>query len=438
MVESTFRVDWNGVEVGSLIMGAGRVLRFRYSQEWLSHPNRRSISLSLPLGRKEYEGPAVWSFFSNLLPDNAQALERISEIFRLPPGGTFAFLEAMGRDCIGAARFHAEGSTPPEPCGMKSRKLSEEGIEEMLLSLGGFPLGMSPEEDFRLTIPGAQMKTALLRLNGEWRLPLEGAPTTHILKLPIGSMHGNTIDFSGSCENEWLCLEIARAFGLPAARADLAAFGSVRAIAVERFDRIPSKSHPGVILRLPAEDMCQALGVPPHQKYETDGGPGIGRIMKLLEQSAERERDRHVFMAAQVLMWLLDSPDAHAKNYSILLRRGDCFELAPLYDILSAAPLTASGELSERRLKLAMALIGKNRHDRMTDVQPRHFISTAKAVGFPETEMREILHNFADKTPKVIEDLRKRLPADFPETTSRPIFEIIRKRAGMLARFLES
>lgn len=437
MVDRILRVDLNGEHVGDLTKTAGGVLHFSYSSEWLSHPNRRSISISLPLSEREFSGIPVVNFFSNLLPDNSETVRRIIRLFRLPSEEVFDILAAVGRDCIGALQFYPPDFPAPDPYAMKSRILTEEEIEGMLLSHRDRPLGMTETEDFRISITGAQTKTGLLYLEGQWRLPLAAAPTSHILKLPIGSMNENTIDFSDSCENEWLCLKVARAFGLPAAEAELVRFGTVRAIAVKRFDRMPSARRPGVLLRLPAEDMCQALGIPAHRKYESDGGPGIIGIMSFLNGSAQRRRDRHVFMSAQVLMWLLDATDAHAKNYSIFLRQGDRFELAPLYDLLSAAPLTASGELSERKLKLAMALIGKNRHDRMADVQPRHFLSTAEAVNFSADEMIAILRHFAEKAPEAVEELRKQLPADFPESTARPIFRTILRRSAMLSRFLD-
>ena len=73
-------------------------------------------------------------------------------------------------------------------------------------------------------------------------------------------------------------------------------------------------------MRLPQEDMCQATGTSPAQKYESDGGPGIDAIMKLLDSSIARERDRFTFFMAQLLFWMLAAVDGHAKNFSLFIK----------------------------------------------------------------------------------------------------------------------
>ena len=315
--------------------------------------------------------------------------------------------------------------------------LTTSEVETLLSNLQLKPLGMDSEEDFRISIAGAQEKTALTKTaDGGWALPLGASATSHIFKTPIGSLQANTIDFSESCENEWLCLEIARNFGLPAAKTEVLRFGKQKAIVVERFDRKKSKEPKKDLLRLPTEDFCQALGVSPAQKYEADGGPGILDIMAVLKWSDDAAADQRRFMAAQVLLWLLDSTDGHAKNYSIFLEARNCYRLTPLYDVMSVAPLTATGALSPRRVKLAMGLVGRNRHYRTADIEPRHFLSTAEAAGFSRTEMTAILRDFCVKTPSVVKNIRASLPANFPKSTSEPILSILEKRAARIARFL--
>ena len=180
------------------------------------------------------------------------------------------------------------------------------------------------------------------------------------------------------------------------------------------------------------------MGLPPEKMYEADGGPGIKDIMDVLKWSADADGDRRRFMAAQVLLWLLDSTDGHAKNYSVFLEAKDQFRLTPLYDILSAAPLAAAGELTSRRLKLAMGLTGKNRHYRTADIEPRHFLSTAAAADYPQAQMLAVMEHFARFTPEVIAKVRAKLPSGFPETTSAPIFEVLQKRAAKIAAFLQT
>lgn len=48
--------------------------------------------------------------------------------------------------------------------------------------MGTSPLGMQDEDDFRLSIAGAQEKTAFLQINKQWQLPLGPTPSSHIFK----------------------------------------------------------------------------------------------------------------------------------------------------------------------------------------------------------------------------------------------------------------
>ena len=255
------------------------------------------------------------------------------------------------------------------------------------------------------------------------------------MKLPIGVLQGNTIDLSESCENEWLCLSIARSFGLEVCSAEIVQFGSARALSVKRFDR--KKTQDGKrYLRLPTEDFCQVFAKSKGLKYEADGGPGIANIARMLQYSSAVQKDIRTLFSTQILFWLLEATDGHAKNFSIFLEPGGTFRLTPLYDIMSVAPLTATGALPKRKVKLAMGLLGKNKHYRIADIEPRHFVTTAKAIGIPESQAREIMANFAHRAPSVVTELQSELPKDFPATTSATIFESVLTKAAKLSRFL--
>ena len=171
-------------------------------------------------------------------------------------------------------------------------------------------------------------------------------------------MGTNPIDFSLSCENEWLCMLITRLYGFKTADTQIGRFGSAKALIVRRFDRL-LRNNGKNLFRLPTEELCQALGIPSVNKYEADGGPGIASIMNLLRMSSQSDLDQETFFKTQILFWLLEATDSHAKNFSVFLEKGGGFHLTPLYDIMSTAPLTASGVVSPRRIKMAMGLLGK-------------------------------------------------------------------------------
>lgn len=236
------------------------------------------------------------------------------------------------------------------------------------------------EEDFRISIAGMQEKTAFLFADDGWQLPLGATPTSHIFK-PAMREGPDGADFSDSSWNEWFCLKLCAGFGLASANAEVQHFDDKPVIVVERFDR---RWQDGVLYRLPQEDLCQALGVPPSRKYESDGGPGILAVLEFLNQAANPRADRLTFFKAQIIFWLLAAIDGHAKNFSVFLTPGG-FNLTPMYDVMSAAPYP---ELTPQKIKLAMA-IGNNRHYRVQKIVPRHFHQMGRAAVLPKrTSMR--------------------------------------------------
>lgn len=196
------------------------------------------------------------------------------------------------------------------------------------------------ENDFRISVAGAQEKTALLRIGNDWCIPKGITPTTHIIKLPIGEIRqpNATLDLSQSVDNEYYCLLLAKELGLNVPDAEIIKAGRVRALAVKRFDRRWNTERT-VLLRLPQEDMCQTFGLPSSVKYESDGGPGIAQIMAFLMGSSEALKDRYDFMKFQVFQWLIGATDGHAKNFSVFIQAGGSYRLTPFYDIISAFPV---------------------------------------------------------------------------------------------------
>ena len=269
----TLGVWMNGLRVGSLTMSTAGGLAFRYAPDWLETPGARPISLSMPLQHQAHSGELAYNFFDNLLPDNKQIRDRIQARFKAPTSHPFDLLSAIGMDCVGAIQIAPEDVPLHDVRRIEGEPLSVPQIANILRNYRTAPLGMAEEngDEFRISIAGAQEKTALLWQEGAWHRPLGTTPTTHIFKLPIGKIEHSGMDLSESCENEWLCLKIAEAFGLPVCHADVQIFDGTKALVVERFDR---RLGDGWIMRLPQEDICQALGYSPNIKYESDGAPG--------------------------------------------------------------------------------------------------------------------------------------------------------------------
>ncbi len=417
----TMKVLLNGRLVGDLRLAGSGAISFAYDPEWLSWEHAMPISLSLPLREEAHQGGPVIAYLENLLPDNQAIRERVAA--RVRAGGTDAWhmLEKIGRDCVGALQFVS--AEVPKVGALAGETISEARIAHMLRNLASAPLGLEEEDDFRISIAGAQEKTALLRHEGAWIRPSGPTPTTHILKTQIGVLPAG-IDLSDSVENEFFCMSFCRAMAMEVAEVKIADFEDVRSLVVTRFDRHWTRD--GRLIRLPQEDFCQALAVRPSQKYQMDGGPGINEGIGLLAGSDDPEADQRAFFRAQVLFWLLGATDGHSKNFSIALRPGG-FRLTPLYDVLSAQKAVNDGQIRQNRMRLAMAV---DRHYRINEVVPRHFVQAAKAAGFGVALASEVLSEIASGLEPAFDKTLADLPEGFPQPLAEAIAVGARCRAA--------
>lgn len=426
----------NGLQVGRWKVNTQGVHEFKYERSWLDSEDARPISLSLPLAPADYAygGKLVESFFDNLLPDSSEIRQRIRSRYGASSVSTFDLLAEVGRDCVGAIQLLRDGEEPVGTKRIEAREVDSSEIEAILQGVTqATGIGLrSIDDSFRISIAGAQEKTALLYHDGSWKVPLGATPTTHILKLPLGKIGGLGIDMRGSVENEWLCSRLAESLGLKTARCEVGRFGDATVLVVERFDRRPAPDG-SWIMRLPQEDFCQVTGTASTGKYESDGGPGIEGIMRLLLGSQDAAKDRADFLKAQIFFWLIAAPDGHAKNFSVFIERGGRFRLTPLYDIMSAYPVMGhgSGLLPPEKLKLAMAFFGKNRHYEWAKIGPRHIRETARRCGMGEA-IDEIIEALTASIPQAVAKLSATLPPGFPDEIAGPIFKGIEQRTKLL------
>ena len=271
-------------------------------------------------------------------------------------------------------------------------------------------------------------------------MPHGTTPTTHILKLPLGLVGGHQYDLRESVENEWLCARILAGYGLPVAPCEVLKFEDMTVLSVERFDRAWWNSPEGErrLFRLPQEDMCQATGTPPWMKYEADDGPGVAPIMGLLAGAIDPAADKRTFYQAQVLFWMLCATDGHAKNFSLFLRPGGAYALTPLYDVLSAYPILGEGpgQLSAFKARLAMAVRSRNAHWKMREILRRHWLAVGSRYGIVSPAgggPGQVLDDLINKTPGVIDTVRRQLPDGFPSALADTIFNGLAQAADKLS-----
>lgn len=444
MTDETLITLLGGRQIGRVNRDRHNRLSYVYDDDWRAFRGAFPLSLSMPLAGAQHKHEPIEAFLWGLLPDNELVLDRWARRFQVSARNAFALISHVGEDCAGAVQFvrperleAAVSARAPE-----IQWLDESAIAERLRALQiDASAWRSPLDAGQFSLAGAQPKTALLYQNGHWGVPSGRTPTTHIIKPPAGHLDGHV-------ENEHICLALARALGIPAASSEVRRFDDQVAIVVERYDRAYTsalvaaaaaeaeaaavaakaaadegaavnaatkaaeaaaraaglaelaKTQP--ILRLHQEDICQALGLLPVYKYQSDGGPTPDGIVALLRAHSSRPTDDvGAFVDALAFNWLIAGTDAHAKNYSILHGGGGRVRLAPLYDVASVLPYDG---FDLRRIKLAMKIGGEYR---VYNIGLRQWRKLATELGFDQSEILSRVKNLISVAPERVAYVRE-------------------------------
>ena len=401
-------------------------LTFVYDDRWRSMDAAYPLSLSMPLVVAEHGHARIDPWLWGLLPDNEAILARWGQRFHVSPRNAFALLSAVGEDGAGAIQLvrpdRVDNVLQEED--QQIEWLTEADIAERLCTLRQDQAAWRMARDAgQFSLAGAQPKTALLFDGQRWGVPSGPTPTTHILKPPIDGLDGHA-------ENEHLCLALARALGLPAARSEVRRFGDESAIIVERYDRTRLG---GSIRRLHQEDMCQVLGLPPTKKYQNEGGPGCADLSEVIwTHSGEPGEDAWTFARAIMLNWIIGGTDAHAKNFSMLIGPQGRGRLAPLYDVASMLPYDADS----RRLKMATKIGGKYL---LEEVQSRHWVKFATEVRLPPAEVIDMGKATATTLPTLVTEAVADARANgLDHPILQRLIEMLSARSNHCARILET
>lgn len=340
----------DGVLAGRLTQATGGALSFSYDDVYLERRAPTPLSLSMPLSGSRHSNRVVSAWLDGLLPDNLSVREEWGRRFEVSPRNPFALLRHVGRDAAGAVQVLPVEVDPPDGAQRLGnvRRLTDREVCDLLAGLivrdGGWQVGAGSG---RWSLAGAQNKVALHRLDdGGWGVPEDSTPTTHILKPTRRDTR-----FADLHANEFVCLRAASHLGLRTAHVELADFGGAKTLVSTRYDR--GRGPEGGWLRLHQEDLLQAMSYPPSKKYQSDGGPSVKNVANLLATLALPDRDpvRLGFFDALAFNVLVGGTDAHAKNYSLLLR-GSRVALAPVYDMASYAPYLEPGEVARSSMKI--------------------------------------------------------------------------------------
>ena len=421
-------VFYNTRQVGQLIREKSGAIQFSYLEGWLDWEYSFPVSISLPLRDEKFTGAQVSAFFDNLLPDYEPILKLVAERVGAEGTDAFSLLTEIGRDCVGALQFLPDDAAPQSQNKLTGTELTDEDVGDILKSLDVTPLGIRRDNDFRISIAGAQQKTALLFNGGRWIKPSGSTPTTHIIKPQIGSL-SNGMDLSNSVENEYLCMKLIESFDLRTAHVEIAQFNNQKALVIERFDRKWASN--GSLIRLPQEDCCQALSVPPTRKYQNEGGPGIDEIMSILQGSDEPGKDRYDFFKAQILFWLIGATDGHAKNFSLAQSSQGRFRMTPIYDVLTLQPSFDNKRFPRKDFRMAMRVGDSNQYN-VENIRGRHFIHTGVQSGFSRDTVDQIIADISRTADAALAKTARTLSDEFPQNLFESVSAALKRRLQRL------
>ncbi len=379
--------------IGTLALVDGR-LNFCYAPGWMSHNDAVALSTSLPLQAEPFDDRKTRPFFAGLLPEG-QMRRLIAQQFQVSGQNDFALLDHIGGECAGAVTFLEPGQTLPVPIGGEDVQwLSDEEVVAILDELPRRPM-LAGKDGLRLSLAGAQDKLPVVFNGARIGLPLNGTPSSHILKPAIHTVEDSVI-------NEGFCMALAEAMQLKPAKSKVHQVLDRSFLLVERYDRLIDAQ--GHRQRLHQEDFCQALGVVPEMKYQNEGGPDLAQCFDLV-RSATRPSAPQVLRLLDYVIFnaLIGNHDAHAKNFS-LLHTGKAPVLAPAYDLLSTAVYPTLTP------KLAMKIGSKYK---FSEVQARHWEQFAEGAGFTKALAKRRVLQLARLLPAAARKLQSDLGHSF-------------------------
>jgi len=369
------------------------------------------LSLAMPLVRQRYAQGVTRALLDGLLPEGEPRTVIANDV-GVDRDDTFGLIRELGRDCAGAMVIQPDNEAAPPPAStLRAEALDELAIEELVANLRSAPLGVSGR--VRVSLAGIQEKLLLTRRpDGRWGRPLDGTPSTHILKPEIAA-------YPRTVQNEAFCMRLARHLGIQVAPVETTVVGQRPLIVVERYDRVIQDD--GAVERIHQEDFCQAVAVLPQRKYQEDGGPSLRRIAEVL-QSAVSDDSVERLLQAVTMNVLVANGDAHGKNFSLLHDPDGALRLAPLYDVICTLVYGDDG--------LAMYIDDVRRASKVTSDR---LINEAASWGVPRRRAHAVIASLLADAPRALEAARVDIPGVADE-----VVKVVRSQLDRLRGTLPS
>lgn len=396
------KVFLDGAFAGEVAQDRSGRVSFTYDPAYLARPDPTPLSQVIGTRSSQYKPSHVKNWFDGLLPDNTGVREEWGRRYQISARNPLALLRFVGRDAAGAVQVVPRDEAAPDSVAQTGaiQWLTADEFETLLEGLrnhrGDWGRGF---RNGRWSLAGAQNKVALLKDGDRWGVPLDSTPTTHIVKTSIGGYHLHDV-------NEYASQRAAQLLGIPAANTSLSVHGSERAVVSTRFDRTQID---GRWRRIHQEDLCQALGVAPALRYQSDGGPGVNAIRRVFARfalSRERVRANRTFFDYLTYNFVIGATDAHAKNFSIL-HVGSASRLAPMYDVASGLPYLDGERIESAGLRIELprsALKIGTTYD-LPAVTTSDIAKVARGLGLVAEEGVERFQELARRAPGAFEEV---------------------------------
>lgn len=401
--------------VGQLYLDNAKRYVFKYAPDWVENHNAQPLSISLPVRSAPYDDEVARSFFANLLPE-ADLRINIARRLGLSEKNDFALLEAVGGECAGAVSLFTHGQ--PFPKNSNYKKLTEEELNELIDRLPRYPM-LAGEHDIRLSLAGVQNKLPVYFDGEAISLPMGTAASSHILKPPIAN-------YPYTVHNEYFCMQLALRAGLQVPET-LILQSHKPLYLIKRYDRAYDQD--GNLVRLAQEDFCQAMSIPPDNKYEKEGGPSLKGCCELIRNySIQPAKDLSAILDWVIFNYLIGNADAHGKNISLMLTETGP-KLAPFYDLMSTAVYPGLTE------KMAMKIGGENRPEWMIIDRWEQF-SKDTGIGFKLIKNKSL--KMVTLLAQIMDDLADDVHQQYGECELiGKIIELIESRSGKLMRLFK-
>jgi len=309
------------------------LLKLSYSSKCQNEGFAISPYLSLD---NQHSPDVAYNFLDNILPEG-EARKLLAENLGVSEKNVYPQIRAIGNDLAGAIIF-----IPPlkEEQNQPSFKILKE--EELITRLDNkekFGL-LTWDDKPRLSVAGVQDKlNVFIDDKGNIGFGDGSLCSTHILKFEKRNCPNLVL-------NEFFCMKLSSAIGLPTADVQYSQFGPHPSLIVKRFDR-KYVADSNKVMRRHVIDGCQALNLPRDYKYEQNLGDGrdvqhirdgasLAKLFEFTEHMSSPIESKLWLINWQLFNLLISNYDSHGKNVSLFFDRNSA-RFTPAYDLVNIA-----------------------------------------------------------------------------------------------------